>query len=115
MRTPMRDQDIETDIEESMLQADDHTDVEDDASFDPEAAHGPPGTVMPGGQDLLEAMDQLNIETGRSLLRGVPDARGQHLRFTDDGEGVQSPGNRNATVLRGMPAPAGKYTKFEDA
>ncbi|KAK9831078.1 hypothetical protein WJX74_002535 [Apatococcus lobatus] len=115
MRTPMRDQDIETDIEESVLQADDQTDVEDDACFDPEAAQGDSGTVLPGGHELLEAMDQLKIETGRSLLRGVPDARGQHLRFMDDGEAVQSPGNRNATVLRGMPAPAGKYIKFEVA
>lgn len=110
----MRDQDIETDIEESMLQAEEQTDVEDDASFDPEAAAVHPGPALPGAEELLEAMDQLQIETGRSLLRGVPDARGQHLRFTDDGEAVQSPGNRNTTVLRGIPAPAGTYTKFAD-
>ncbi len=113
MRTPLRDQDVETDLEESMMPSEDLTDVEDDASFDPEIKKAQPGVVA-GGQDLVEAMDQLNIETGRSLLRGVPDARGQHLRFTDDGEAIQSPGNRNATVLRGVPAPVGRHTRFED-
>lgn len=111
----MHGQDIETDIEDSMMQAEEQTDLEDDASFDPQAAAVHPGAALTGGDELLEAMDQLNIETGRSLLRGVPDAQGQHLRFTDAGEAVQSPGNRNATVLRGIAAPAGKYTKFEDA
>ena len=109
----MREQEMETDVEESFVPADDQTDLEDDASFDPDMKDVK-ARASPGGEELIEAMDQLKIQTGRSLLRGVPDAMGAHLRFTDDGEALQSPGNRNATVLRGIPAPSGKHTTFED-
>ena len=110
----MREQEMETDLEESVAPTEDLTDMGDDASFDPEIKGAlAKAAPSPGGQELIEAMDQLKIQTGRSLLRGVPDARGQHLRFTEDGDAVQSPGNRNATILRGIPEPAGKYTKFD--
>ncbi len=111
----MREQEMETDVEESFMPTEGETDVEDDAFSGSKVkdGQGVPAASL-GGQELVEAMDQLNIQTGRSLLRGVPDAWGQHLRSTDEGDAIQSPGNRNATVLKGMPAPTGNYTKFDD-
>lgn len=46
-------------------------------------------------------------------LRGIPVAAGRHMRFTEEGEAVESP-SVDRTLLRGVLAPAGSHLRFDD-
>lgn len=51
--------------------------------------------------------------SSKEPLRGLPVAAGRHMRFTEEGEAVESPGV-DRTLLRGVPAPAGSHLRFDD-
>lgn len=68
-------------------------------------------------EDLAAALDGLCIGApdagSKVLLRGVPVAKGAHLRFEgDQDEAVLTPG-ANKVALRGIPQAAGRHMRFD--
>ncbi|CAL8468636.1 g8176 [Coccomyxa elongata] len=66
--------------------------------------------------ELCKALDDLLIApkgASKEPLRGIPVAAGRHMRFTEEGEAVESP-SVDRTLLRGFPAPAGSHLRFDD-
>ncbi|BDA43386.1 hypothetical protein COCOBI_04-3980 [Coccomyxa sp. Obi] len=66
--------------------------------------------------ELCKALDDLSIApkgASKEPLRGLPVAAGRHMRFTEEGEAVESP-SVDRTLLRGVPAPAGSHLRFDD-
>ncbi|KAK9830102.1 hypothetical protein WJX72_009787 [[Myrmecia] bisecta] len=62
--------------------------------------------------DICDALDSLSI--GQTVpLVGVPVPAGKHIRFTDEGEAMDSPGQGKA-LLRGVPPPSGTHIRFDD-
>jgi hypothetical protein len=81
------------------------SDALDDADSDAPSSESP-------AADVADGLAALSISGPYIPLRGVPVKTGSHIRFSEDGEAVESPTN-GRILLRGMPAPSGVHTRFE--
>jgi hypothetical protein len=81
------------------------SDALDDADSDGPSSESP-------SADVADSLAALSISSTYVPLRGIPVKTGSHIRFSEDGEAVESPTN-GRVLLRGVPVPSGVHTRFE--